>query len=111
MTPLDFTIRWNRTDQTQNPKGWRAHARRVICDTVIEALESGKDGTAIQQLVDDAYPFGMRQYTPYKEWLEERNVALWILGVAEPTKRNRQRLQARHVMTAPTDKRQARLPL
>jgi len=26
--------------------------------------------------IDAAYPFGMRQYTPYKEWLQERAKAM-----------------------------------
>lgn len=107
----EFTVRWDRTDQTQNPRGWRAMARRVIYRAVIEGLEAGTDHEAIQQAIDDAYPFGERRYTPYREWLEERNIALWLLGLAEPTKRNRRRLRDRYVMADPVDERQAVLPL
>lgn len=111
MDPLTFTIRWDQTDQTRGSHTWRLRARQVLFDTVIAGLRRGDDPETIQQAIDDAYPFDMRRYMPYKVWLEERNVALWILGLSEPTKRNRERLRACYVQNETVDDRQVELPL
>lgn len=44
---------------------WRIYARKVLTPM----FEEGKQPTR-RELID-AYPFGTRNYTPYKIWLEE----------------------------------------
>ena len=53
---------------------WRTIARRVI-----EQALTGTDGLPEDEVVeriDRAYPFGERDYYPYKVWLEERRAAI-----------------------------------
>ena len=48
---------------------WRQHARNIIRE-IIRTRGNDSDA-AIRQRIKDAYPFGMRKYTPYKIWLQE----------------------------------------
>lgn len=50
---------------------WRESARRVIEPILAMAQADGWDEGRIKRALFDAYPFGMRKYTPYKIWLDE----------------------------------------
>lgn len=52
-------------------KTWRDVARPIISD-VLKKTEGNPD--ARKKLLYDAYPFGARQYHPYKIWLDEIKV-------------------------------------
>lgn len=51
---------------------WRDIARPIIADVL--AKTAGMDEHAIKKALYDAYPFGARQYHPYKIWLDEIKV-------------------------------------
>lgn len=51
---------------------WRAHANQVLADLFAD----GHVPTKAE--IFNAYPFGMREYTPYKIWLEQ--VKWWQAG-------------------------------
>lgn len=71
---------------------WRESAQQAICkalennDGILSAaMEAGQwddDGIvtpefdAIKKVLRGAYPFGVRQYHPYKIWLDEQRKAL-----------------------------------
>lgn len=48
---------------------WRDTSREIISKVLAE--NKGKDEKAIKKALKDAYPFGQRQYHPYKVWLDE----------------------------------------
>jgi len=48
---------------------WRAKATPIILD-VLERTR-GQSEAAISAALYEAYPFGLRQYHPYKIWLDE----------------------------------------
>ena len=48
---------------------WREKARKVINKVMIET--KGQDEKTVRKALSDAYPFGPRQYHPYKIWLDE----------------------------------------
>ena len=48
---------------------WRDRAKAVIARVVRE--NPGVNGEALRPLLQAAYPFGERKYTPYKVWLAE----------------------------------------
>ena len=50
-------------------KSWRDRARPII-EKVLQETK-GKDEKEIRQALRDAYPFGMREYHPYKIWCDE----------------------------------------
>lgn len=52
---------------------WRRVSREVIDRVVAEHKANGGD---LKKMIDAAYPFGQRQYHPYKIWLSERKAAL-----------------------------------
>lgn len=52
--------------------GWREHAREVIIEVLKET--EGKPEKEIRKALKDAYPFGARQWHPYKIWLDEIKV-------------------------------------
>ena len=54
---------------------WRIEARKVI-ERVHANLSEGVTLADRTKAVDDAYPFGPRQYHPYKMWLIERRAYL-----------------------------------
>lgn len=68
---------------------WKLRAREVCRETI--AANPGADWPTMKTRLDAAYPFGMRKYTPYKLWLEERAKALSeyasMIGDAAPDRR------------------------
>jgi hypothetical protein len=48
---------------------WRMRARPIVAQVLHDT--KGKPEAEIKKALFDAYPFGMRQYTPYKIWLDE----------------------------------------
>ncbi len=65
---------------------WRETARRVILHALDDAREQGLDAAATLALVDSHYPFGAREYYPYKVWLAERKNL--VTSPRAPTVRN-----------------------
>lgn len=62
---------------------WRSRARAAIERAIAEhneqpspPAEPATDRAALIKRIDAAYPFGPRQYHPYKMWLEERRRAI-----------------------------------
>lgn len=53
---------------------WREYAKPIIAKVIAE--HQGEDVKAIRKALHDAYPFGIRQYHPYKIWLDECAVQL-----------------------------------
>jgi hypothetical protein len=51
---------------------WRDYARPIIQQVLKET--KGQDEKVIRKALRDAYPFGARQYHPYKIWLDEIKV-------------------------------------
>lgn len=51
---------------------WRDRAKPIIAEALKET--EGQDETAIRAALYQAYPFGPRQYHPYKAWLDEIKV-------------------------------------
>ena len=53
---------------------WRDHARPIIAEVI------GRVGTAdlkaLRKALREAYPFGVRNYHPYRIWLDEIKVQL-----------------------------------
>lgn len=48
---------------------WRDIAAPIIAKVLKET--KGKDEKEIKKALFEAYPFGMREYHPYKVWLDE----------------------------------------
>ncbi len=59
---------------------WSKEAKATIARVVAE--NPGKDDEELLDLIDAAYPFGMREYWPYKVWLSERRA--WRLSRIAP---------------------------
>lgn len=53
---------------------WRDKARQVIAAVIAEV--GTDDPGKLKRALFDAYPFGERQYHPYKIWLDEIKVQL-----------------------------------
>ena len=53
-------------------KNWRDYARPIIKQVLQDT--KGQDEKVIRAALKDAYPFGERQYHPYKIWLDEIKV-------------------------------------
>jgi hypothetical protein len=51
---------------------WRDSCRPIIAKVLKE--NNGKPESVIKKALFDAYPFGVRQYHPYKIWLDEIKV-------------------------------------
>ncbi len=51
---------------------WREHAKPIIARVLVET--AGKPEKEIKAALRAAYPFGTRQYWPYKIWLDEIRV-------------------------------------
>lgn len=51
---------------------WRASATPIIAQVLKETR--GKTEKEIRQALKEAYPWGVRQYHPYKVWLDEIKV-------------------------------------
>jgi hypothetical protein len=54
------------------PKSWRDLARPIIAEVLRN--NEGKDESEIKKALKEAYPFGQREYHPYKIWLDEIKV-------------------------------------
>lgn len=57
------------SDGGRHPASWREWADSVLRELWQECAKQGRAPS--KQEIYDAYPFGMREYTPYKVWLEE----------------------------------------
>lgn len=57
-----------------------SHWRVVANERLAPLFADGKRPTEVE--IHDAYPFGMRKYTPYKLWLEQ--VRWWKAGCPQP---------------------------
>lgn len=66
---------------TAKPGSWRWHANQVLA----QLYASGRQPT--RREIFDAYPFGEREYTPYKVWLEQ--CRWWADGCPAPAARPR----------------------
>jgi len=55
---------------------WRERAQRVIAE--VRAAHPDAAGDELRRLLRDAYPFGQRQYHPYKIWCDEVRRALGL---------------------------------
>lgn len=50
-------------------KTWRSIAKPIIAKVIREV--GTDDMKALRKALSDAYPFGVKQYHPYKVWLDE----------------------------------------
>jgi hypothetical protein len=55
---------------------WRSKAAAVITQAIAEGKAQGLEDKELKKFVNKRYPFGMRQYHPYKIWLDEMNKQL-----------------------------------
>lgn len=53
---------------------WTDVAKRVVAETM--AANQGADPKAMRKALHDAYPFGPREYWPYKAWCKAVREAL-----------------------------------
>lgn len=53
---------------------WRQFAQRVIIQ--VEREHEGKSLAELKRALRNAYPFGQRQYHPYKIWCDEQSKAI-----------------------------------
>lgn len=51
---------------------WRASAKPIIAEVLKQTI--GKSEKDIREALKEAYPWGVRQYHPYKVWLDEIKV-------------------------------------
>ena len=61
------------------PSKWRVAAY----ETISNVIKSAPPGADLTELIDAAYPFGIRKYTPYRIWLQERKKTLIRLNLYE----------------------------
>lgn len=61
-----------------------SHWRLAAIQTIARAIDNAPPGADLVKAIDAAYPFGMREYTPYKIWLEERKKVLIKLDLYKP---------------------------
>lgn len=59
---------------------WRAEARQAI-ETALAAIPKDASFSDKKAGIDAAYPFGPRQYHPYKIWLSERKA--WLARLSD----------------------------
>lgn len=64
---------------------WRDQAFMVMFKVHAEQLQAGANPQQIADAIDKAYPFGERQYWPYKTWLSVRKYFFALKGL--PNKR------------------------
>ena len=66
-------------------ESWRARADHVLTD-LFAGFTSETTDTEVKVAVFDAYPFGIRKYTPYKIWLTQvkRHKAARAIGLRGP---------------------------
>lgn len=60
---------------------WYSHAQSVISEEIAAGKQAGEAVEQIRKRVDAAYPFGPRQYWPYKEWLTARRELFSLHGL------------------------------
>jgi hypothetical protein len=53
-------------------KSWREYAKPIIKQVLKDT--AGQPEKVIRKALKEAYPFGLRQYHPYKIWLDEIKV-------------------------------------
>lgn len=71
---------------------WRQRSLAVIADVLASPEAQGKSPEEVRQLVEAAYPFGVRAHYPYKAWRSAVNGAF---GPSEKKRKaDRQRLEA-----------------
>ena len=51
-------------------KSWRDRAYEVAYRAYLEGKAQGLEGAQLKKHIGKAYPFGPRQYHPYKVWLD-----------------------------------------
>lgn len=55
---------------------WRDIVRPIIHKVITD--NPGKDINELRKLISEKYPFGQRQYHPYKVWLDEIKIQLKV---------------------------------
>ena len=60
--------------------GWRLRSRSVIANAFAENPDANRK--QMRKILFEAYPFGVRQYTPYKLWCQEVKAALDVMREA-----------------------------
>ncbi len=70
----------------------RDHCKKVLAQTFKELPETATE-KEMRQAVFDAYPFGVRSYSPYKIWLDEAGkwINQWLDDRTPGRKQERQR--------------------
>lgn len=63
------------------PKFQPSKCRVVAYETIDSVVKSAAPGADLTKLIDAAYPFGLRENSPYKIWLEERKKVLIRLNL------------------------------
>jgi hypothetical protein len=63
---------------------WRSRARPIIAKVLRET--KGQDEKVIREALFEAYPFGQRQYHPYKIWCDEIRRQRGLLPPKKPKK-------------------------
>lgn len=58
---------------------WRDYARPVIAEVI--AQNEDKSAADLRKLISAEYPFGEREYHPYKIWLSEAKKQLHDLAI------------------------------
>lgn len=76
-------------------RSWLEQARFVISRAISEGVDAKEDIAAIRKRVDSAYPFGERQYHPYKMWLKARLQLFVIAGLATTEEAERAKKSSR----------------
>jgi hypothetical protein len=77
-----------------NASRWRIHSAQVINEAIRAGKAASECSSDIRKRVDAAYPFGMRQYHPYRIWLSARREAFAFHGLATDAERKRASLAA-----------------
>lgn len=92
---------------------WRERSRDVIQQVLLEheaqaaLLDKPINKAALLKAISNAYPFGPRQYHPYKQWLDEVKAAREFLQTQRPFREftwfAQQRMKAKHTPPARRD--------
>lgn len=72
---------------------WRQKARPIVAEVL--AATKGQSERAIKAAIRDAYPFGEREYYPYKAWCEE---VRWQRGLSRQKKRTDPEVDERQLL-------------
>lgn len=68
-----------------SPGYWRNAAKQVILRCLAEARDRNLTPHETLALIDQRYPFGLRDHYPYQVWLDERKNARVRLGLLPAT--------------------------